>query len=171
VDIMTSGAVDAGDADGRHDFDFLMGRWRIWNRRLDDPVSEHPTNWQEFEATVDAEPILGGLGNFDRYFVPDFPGRGMYHGFGLRLFDPESRLWRIWWASTVGRGELDLPVVGRFDRGVGRFECDDLIGGRKVRVRFIWNEVTPASARWVQSFSFDDGHTFYENWIMMWARR
>jgi hypothetical protein len=156
--------------DGRRDFDFLFGDWRIANRKLEDPLAAEPTKWLEFEATSEAAPILGGLGNFDMYSAPDFPGRPGYHGFSLRLFDPEAGLWRIWWASTVGRGELDTPVVGRFRDGVGRFECDDVLDGRRVKVRYDWTEITPSSARWEQSFSFDDGQTFEKNWVMELTR-
>jgi hypothetical protein len=156
--------------DGRHDFDFLYGDWWIANRKLEDPLAEEPTKWLEFEATANARPILGGLGNYDTYSAPDFPGRRGFHGFGLRLFDPETALWRIWWASTIGRGQLDTPVVGRFHDGDGRFKCDDIIQGRALVVRFDWKDITPASARWEQSFSFDDGQSFETNWIMNWTR-
>jgi len=161
---------DSGD--GRHDFDFFHGEWRIANRKLADPLAEGPESrrWLEFEATAKAAPILGGLGNHNTYSAPDFPGCADFHGFALRLFDPESGLWRIWWASTIGRGRLDTPVVGRFKDDVGRFECDDLLGGREAKVRFDWKDITHSSARWEQSFSFDDGRTFDTNWIMEFNR-
>jgi len=153
-------------ADGRHDFDFLFGEWRIANRKLEDPLAEEPTRWLAFEATSETVPILGGLGNYDTYSAPDFPGRSGFEGFGLRLFDHETKLWRIWWASTGGRGRLDTPVVGRFRGGEGQFECDDVLAGRALKVRFDWKDITPLSARWEQSFSFDDGQSFETNWIM-----
>jgi len=164
-------APPAVEVDGRHDFDFIFGEWTIANRKLEDPLAEEPTKWLEFEATSEAAPILDGLGNFDALSAPDFPGRPGFQGFSLRLFDPETRLWRIWWASTVGRGQLDTPVVGRFRDGEGRFECDDVLGGRALKVRYEWKDITPTSALWEQSFSFDDGRSFDTNWIAELTRR
>jgi len=155
--------------EGRHDFDVIFGEWRILNRKLEDPLAER-SDWLEFDATVEVRPILGGLGNVDLYSAPDFPGRPGYEGFGLRLFDPETGEWRIWWASTNGRGRLDTPVAGRFRDGEGRFECDDTLDGRAVKVRFDWTDITSTSARWAQSFSFDGGKTFEPNWIMELSR-
>jgi hypothetical protein len=160
----------ATELDGRHDFDFLFGQWRLANRKLEDPLADGPTPWHEFEATLETLPILDGLGNIDLYTAPDFPGRGRYHGFGLRLFDPGARVWRIWWASNPGIGQLDTPVVGRFSDGAGRFECDDTIGGRELRVRYEWSDIEPSSARWEQSFSFDGGVTFESNWVIQLTR-
>ena len=152
--------------DGRHDFDFLFGRWTVANRKLEDPLADEPTPWLEFEAGLETVPILGGLGNVDLYAAPSFPGRGHYHGFGLRLFDPDAKVWRIWWASNPGNGQLDTPVVGRFSDGACRLECDDTIAGRDLRVRYEWSDIGPSSARWQQSFSFDGGLSFEPNWIM-----
>jgi hypothetical protein len=164
----SNGDLDAV-SDGRRDFDFLAGEWRIANRRLVDAFTE-ATAWEEFESTSRVRPILGGLGNVDLFRAPTFPGRPDYEGFALRLFDPRARVWRIWWASTVGNGRLDQPVIGRFHGAVGVFECDDDLGGRSVRVRFEWTVLGSTDARWIQSFSFDGGQTFAENWIMLWTR-
>jgi len=68
------------------------------------------------------------------------------------------------------RGQLDRPVVGRFRDGEGRFECDDRFGGRAAKVRFDWKDISPSSARWEQSISFDDARTFETNWIMEFTR-
>jgi hypothetical protein len=151
------------------EFDFLFGRWRIHNRRRDDPLGELES-WSEFEASSEAYPILNKRGNVQTYDAPAFPGRPGFQGYALRLLDPETGLWRIWWASTAGRGQLDSPVVGRCRDGVGQFDGKDVIGGREVHVRFLWTDITEASARWEQSFSFDGGETFIPNWLMLHER-
>jgi hypothetical protein len=152
-----------------HDFDFLFGTWRIHNRRLDDPFGDSDS-WSEFEAQSEAYPILGRLGNVQHFDAPQFPGRPGFQGYALRLLDPEEEIWRIWWASTAGRGRLDSPVLGRFRHGVGQFDGQDVIDGREIGVRFLWTEITETSAHWEQSFSVDGGKTFVPNWIMLHER-
>jgi hypothetical protein len=165
----TSTQEAASPAATPDDFDFLFGSWRIHNRRLDDPLGESES-WSEFEASSEACPILNKLGNVQTYDAPEFPGRPGFQGYALRLLDPETGLWRIWWASTAGRGQLDSPVMGRFRDGVGQFDGKDVIDGREVHVRFLWTEITDTSAHWEQSFSFDGGETFVPNWIMLHER-
>jgi hypothetical protein len=156
--------------DGRHDFDFFFGTWHVANRKRVKPLSIDDTEWIEFDAQVEARPILGGVGNVDTFTAPEFPGRPGFEGFTLRLFEPETRLWRIWWAASTGNGQIDPPVIGHFDDGVGRFECDEVIEGVPVRVRFDWKNITAASASWEQAFSFDRGATWDTNWIMQSMR-
>lgn len=154
--------------DGRHDFDFLFGRWTIHNRKLANTLRPGSTDWIEFTAEGEARPILAGLGNIDSFIATDRPGGG-YEGMTLRLFDPQTDLWRIWWASTATPGRLHPPMEGRFVDGHGIFFCDDVLEGRPIQVRFDW---TPGaqSARWEQAFSYDGGRTWETNWIMSFTR-
>ena len=159
-----------GDKDGRQDFDFLFGAWRIANRKRVNMVVPGDDEWVEFEATSEARPIVGGLGNIDTYSAPEFPGRPGFEAFTLRLFEPKTALWRIWWASAANPGALDEPVVGRFDDGHGTFECDDVVGGQPVRVRYSWI-ANAAEPRFEQAFSRDGGDTWATNWITTQRRR
>lgn len=149
------------------DFDFLPGLWDVSNRKLADTLDPDCDQWHEFDATSEARAILGGIGNIDHFRVDD----GSYEGFSLRLFDPEADLWRIWWSSTQRPGRLDPPVEGRFGAdGRARFECEDVLGGVPIRMRFDWSEITETSARWEQAFSFDGGRSWKPNWIMELTR-
>ena len=153
-----------------HDFDFYVGTWRVANRKRVHPLVPGDDEWIEFEALSQAQSIFGGAGNIDTFSAPDFPGRPGFEGFTLRLFEPSTGLWRLWWSSSTGDGRLDPPVVGRFAGGVGRFEADDTLEGIPLRVRFDWSEITESSALWEQSFSFDGGAAWDLNWTMRSAR-
>jgi hypothetical protein len=149
------------------DFDFLPGHWRVASRKLVDTLDPACEEWEEFQATSEARAILGGAGNIDHFRVEG----GDYEGFSLRLYDPDEDLWRIWWSSTARPGRLDPPVEGRFDGDRrARFECDDVLEGVPIRMRFDWSEITDTSARWEQAFSFDGGDTWKTNWIMQLSR-
>src|SRR5215208_1728960 len=162
--------MDATSRDGHRQFDFLHGHWAVLNEKLEKGLDDDSTTWFRFDSIVTVTPILGGFGNYDRYSAPEFPGRPGFEAFALRLYDPGRDVWRIWWASTSGGGDLDTPVVGRFSGDRGVFECDDVFEGRHVRMRFDWRIVAEGSARWQQSFSFDDGRNYAPNWVMHWRR-
>lgn len=151
------------DNDGRRDFDFHMRPGRIHNRRLVRRL-EGCTEWQEFDATLEAQPVIGGLGNIDFFHCPDFPG-GPFEGMSIRAFDPGTRLWSIFWLDDRSCA-LQPPVVGRFEGGRGEFLGDDTFAGKPIRVRYIWSEITGKSARWEQAFSTDRGATWETNWHM-----
>lgn len=153
-------------------FEFLDGCWNIRNRKLVDLLDPTCDEWLEFEASGEDRPILHGLGNRGRFSTEALPPSGRpFEGFTLRLFDPERDVWSIWWASTAQPGRLDPPVEGRFDHddGIGRFSCDDVIGGIAVKVRFEWLPDRDAP-EWRQSFSYDGGATWRTNWIMELTR-
>jgi hypothetical protein len=165
--------TNAPVTDGRHDFDFIHGRWHVHNRRLVDMTDPGCDEWIEYAALGEAWRLLGDLGNVDTFSVPPVPDAQppvpAFEGATLRLFEPATGLWRIWWMSSKQPGVLDEPMVGRFTDGKGLFEGADQIGGRAVLVRFDWDG--GATPRWQQSFSFDDGASWRPNWIMTFTPR
>jgi hypothetical protein len=159
-------ASAATPRDGRHDFDFFVGRWRVAHRRLRKRL-EGDTQWDEFAGSGEMRPLLGRLGNIDDNVI-ELPG-GTYRGSTLRLFDPATRLWSIWWMDSRAP-RLEPPVHGRFERGIGTFLGEDMFQGRSILVRFIWSEISATTARWEQAFSPDAGASWEVNWIMQFRR-
>lgn len=152
--------------DGREDFDFLFGRWHVANRKLTEPLDPACTTWAEFDAVAAAGPILHGLGNFDSFNATAGADGSPFQGVTLRLFDPQDRTWRIWWAATTRPGYLKPPMEGRFNGCHGVFNSREKIAGQAVDVRFDWHVSSPVTARWEQAFCLDDGQTWVTNWVM-----
>jgi hypothetical protein len=151
-------------------FEFIYGTWTVHNRKLRNVADPACEEWVEFEASSDVFPILEGIGHVDRMYVPQPSDGDPFEGFTLRLFDPSTETWSIWWSSTRSPGQLEPPVVGQFVNDLGTFECDDVVGGYAVKVRFTWqaDEMAPT---WRQSFSYDSGSTWKLNWEMTFTRR
>lgn len=144
------------------DFEFLMGRWHVRNRRLRERLVGS-TDWEEFEATSLARPTLDGLGNEDVFRTEHDGG---FTGMSFRFFDPEARRWSIYWADSRRPGLLDPPVLGSFEGDRGIFEGGDVWEGRPIRVQFVWSGIATSTPRWEQAFSGDGGTTWETNWIM-----
>src|SRR5262245_52688867 len=124
----------AAVSDGRHDFDFLAGRWSVAHRRLRRRLAGD-TAWDEFGGLCELRPMVGGLGNVDDNII-DLPA-GRYRAASVRAFDPATGLWSIWWID--GRNpRLEPPVRGRFENGGGTVLGHGGVEGRPVRARYRW---------------------------------
>ena len=155
-------------ADGRNDFDFIHGRWKVQNRRLVRRL-QGCTEWEEFDAWQEARPVLGGIGNVDR-FTARFPNGQPIEGMTLRIFDPRTKLWSIYWADDRGC-QLQPPVIGRFEDGIhGKFFGNDVFDGKPIQVVFHWAKTSADTATWEQAFSLDNGQTWEMNWRMVMTR-
>jgi hypothetical protein len=151
--------------DGARDFDFLIGHWRVHNRRLRERL-RGCTEWEEFEATHSARLLLDGLANEDELRTDFWPG---FVGMSFRFFNPATRRWAIYWADSL-RGTLEPPVFGCFKGDIGIFEGKDTFEGRPILVRFTWSGVHSGTPRWEQAFSTNVGVTWETNWIMEFSR-
>ncbi|HTV70002.1 MAG TPA: hypothetical protein VMF90_15835 [Rhizobiaceae bacterium] len=153
---------------GFADFDFLVGAWNIENESLRERL-KGSTDWERFPATSKIEKVMAGPdgvhgGNLDQMWVP---AKG-FTGMTLRLYDPKTDLWSIYWSDTKSN-RLFPPTVGRFGSdGTGEFFGDDVEGGMPVRVKFIWT--AGDSPVWEQHFSTDGGATWEKNWVMRFTR-
>lgn len=149
--------------DGQHDFDWIFGTWKATLRRLVHPLTGS-TTWIEFEGTQVSKKVWGGKAILDEFTVNSPATNTNIEGVTLRLYNPQTGEWRIYWANAK-RGIMDPPVIGRFTNGRGEFYGQDELDGRTILVRYIWSDITPTSAHFEQSFSADGGKTWEPNWI------
>src|SRR5687768_4371745 len=129
-------AIEASETSSKNDFDYLVGTWNIRNRTLKEQLAGS-NEWNEFDATQECRLILLGLANFD-IFHTEIDGKP-FEGFTLRLFDPQTRLWTIYWADS-GAVELDDGKVGSFDGDVGEFFGREVVADKDVIVKFHWDK-------------------------------
>ena len=163
-------AARAGDAPATEapagkpgDFDFLAGEWKIAHRRLKTPGTNE---WDEFEGEATCWTILSGVGSVEELRIP----ARKFAGMGLRLLDVEKRIWNDFWVNAKS-GVLTTPgQTGMFVDGVGTFTADDMDGTTPIKVKGVWDRITPTSCRWWQAVSRDGGATWEENWFMDWRR-
>jgi hypothetical protein len=160
-------AVTPSESSSKNDFDYLVGRWNISNRTLKEPLSGRD-EWQEFEATQEFRLVLLGMGNVD-IFHTELDGK-TFEGLTIRLFDPKTRLWTIYWADSK-EGRLDGGKVGSFDGENGDFFGRETVGGKDVVVRFHWDKRNPKAPIYSRAFSADAGQTWEWNWYSNFSPR
>ena len=157
---------------GAQDFDFLLGTWKIHNRRRTNPfLPEKDGVWEEFTATQTGVRYLDERLQAE-FFEGTFPGGEVRKGLTLRNFDEQTQQWEIRWLDN--RNPLSFsPLIGSFHDGIGLF-YEDLTSpadGRPVRVRFTWDHISTGHPRWQQAFSYDGGETWETNWTAEFTKQ
>ena len=150
------------------DFDFVIGDWQVRHRRLNERLTDCQV-WTEFDGEMSTHKILGGYGNVEDNLLV-FP-EGEFRAIALRSYDEKSATWAIWWLDGRNPGQLDVPVKGYFQDGVGTFYADDSHQGIPIKVRFLWLKRDHDTLRWEQAFSTDHGATWQTNWTMDFTRK
>jgi hypothetical protein len=147
-------------------FDFLVGRWSVHNRRLHAPLTGSQ-EWYDTPADAVSRTQHGGAISVDEMW---FPEQG-YAGTSFRVRTEDNR-WTIYWVNSA-TGHLQPPVSGRWNDDGTRFEGvgSDEYDGRPILARYAWHSITADRAVWDQAFSPDDGATWETNWVMTWTRR
>jgi hypothetical protein len=152
------------ERDGQHDFDFELGTWKIHLKKLVHPLTGSKT-WVEFDGTSVTRKVWGGRADLEE-FETDSPVGGHIEGLTLRLYDPKTHQWNLYWATSKS-GTIGPPTIGEFKDGRGEFYDTEPSGpnGRAILVRFIWSKTDTDSPHFEQSFSDDGGKTWEVNWI------
>jgi hypothetical protein len=149
---------------GEHDFDFLLGSWNIHLRRMVKPLSGSH-EWVEFDGTTACKPVWNGKGEIEEFKVEAREQNIHILGLALRLYNPASGQWSIYWANQAKGSIGGPPVVGEFKDGHGEFYDQEEINGRMLFTRYAWSRVNTASPHFEQAYSDDGGKTWEVNWI------
>jgi hypothetical protein len=159
--------IIASENSSAADFDFLVGKWNIHNRKLKKRLQKCD-EWTEFEAHQECRKILQGFGNTD-HFHAEVNGKP-FEGMTLRLFNPQTKLWSIYWADS-NAVVLDTPVAGSFDGNIGRFFSRSAWEGKNVIEQYQWDKTNAEIPVWSQALSIDEGKTWEWNWQMTMRKR
>jgi hypothetical protein len=154
---------NATSRDGRHDFDFEIGKWKAQVRKLIHPLSGSK-DWEEFDGTVVTTPFMEGRGNLSEMNVDGATTHTHIQIIAVRLYNPTSAQWSIYGASAQ-TGVFDPPQIGQFDGDRGEFYASDMYHGRAIYIRYVWQNMSPTATHFEQAFSSDGGKTWEVNWI------
>jgi hypothetical protein len=155
--------------DGQHDFDFLVGSWKFHLKRLVRRLAGS-TEWVEFDGTTVCRKVLDGRGEVEEMNVDSAEKHVHIQGLALRLYNPESHQWSIYWVNGADGVLEQNPMVGEFSNARGEFYNQQIYEGRAIYARFVWSDVTTNSPHFEQSFSADGGKTWETNWITYQTR-
>ena len=156
----TTGAQEAA-SEGASDFGPLIGSWKFQVKRLQHPLSGS-TTWIDLQGTGECFKVWDGRANLDT-IEADGP-TGHLEGLTLRLFNPQTHQWSLYWANSK-IAKLDPPQVGEFKNGRGDFYAQDTINGKTILIRYDWTNLTTSTPHFEQAFSDDGGKTWEVNFI------
>ncbi len=159
--VKSSAPADSTERDGQHDFDPILGSWKFELKRRMHPMTGSNT-WVDLSGTGVCYKIWDGRAQLDTVELDGSTGH--IEGLTLRLYDPTSREWRLYWANSR-IGILDPPQVGKFKDGHGDFYTQDTINGKTLLIRYDWTKLTTSAPHFEQSFSDDGGKTWEVNFI------
>lgn len=150
-----------------HNFDFLIGKWNVLNRRLKDRLT-NCDEWIEFSAAMETKPILNGLGTMDEMKSSHFGDN--FVGLSIRILNPFTDEWTIYWADTASP-EIGLKpqVIGKFENGKGTFFGKEDYQGKEVKLRFLWIKESSNTAQWEQAYYDEASQVWETNWTMLFT--
>jgi hypothetical protein len=146
-----------------NDFDFLQGKWKVHNRMLKTRLA-NSDEWIEFEAELHMKKTLNGFGNLENFYSNN--NENPFEGMAIRLYNKETRLWKIYWIDSNGMAMDEKPVTGSFENKVGKFYAKDIFNGKEIIVLYQWDATNSAHPKWSQAFSTENGKTWEWNWKM-----
>lgn len=163
---MSESTFTRQEQDGRADFDFFIGSWKLRNRVLREWL-RGSTSWEEFGGVSVSRKLLGGLGHIEEVTLER--ASGITEEVVARFYDPQTQQWSIYEADS-GSGFSSRPVIATFKDGRIVGYSHEPWEGKHIFRRVTWSEITAASFHWEQAFSADGGTTWETNWIADFTR-
>jgi len=142
------------DVEVEHGLEWQLGEWQGTRR---DP--HHEGGGSESAMKMRVETILDGAGQTRAMEIVH--DGGVYRGFAVQVYDPETKLWRREYVNDVRRTFASLEGQVEGERSVWR----SVTVGRSRESRLVSER--PEPDRWVRTMavSEDDGETWRELWI------
>jgi hypothetical protein len=159
-----AGAVSSGNAG---DFDFQIGTWRVDVERLARRLAGSH-DWSTYIGSLVVRRLWNGGANVGELDVRH--GADRIEAIILRTYNPQKRQWSDYSVDPANGSVLFPPAVGRFSNGRGELYDRETYGGRKILVRYVFDDITARSCRFVQSFSADNGKTWEPNMVALFTR-
>jgi hypothetical protein len=153
--------------DHQHDFDFEFGSWKAHlcvRQRL-----SNESTWAELDGTSVVRKIWDGRANAGELEV----GNASTHieGLTLRLYNPKTQQWNIYWSNSKDGAIGGAPMFGQFNNGRGEFYGQDSgANGASIYARFVFSDITATSFKFEQAFSNDGGKSWETNWTATFTR-
>src|SRR5215472_14201393 len=82
--------------DGRNDFDFELGSWKIHLKKLLHPLTGSK-EWVEFDGTSVTRKVWDSGSQIERFETDGAIGH--LEGLTLRVYRPEAHQWYLYWAN------------------------------------------------------------------------
>jgi hypothetical protein len=149
------------------DYSFLIGKHKVHHRKLKERFN-NCEEWIDIEGSKTTELLLTGISNIEKHYLSDSNQKPM-EAFALRLFNPETKLWSLYWADS-NSGVLDSPLLGSFENNIGLFFGKDIFDGKDILVQFQYDRTDADNPVWGQAFSNDNGKTWEWNWFMFYEK-
>jgi hypothetical protein len=147
--------------DGRHDFDFCVGKWKTHISQLINPLS-HFNDWVKLEGDVTIRSIGDGKGFLEEIEVVNASVH--FNAITLFLYDPKAGQWSETF-TNLSSGVPEIPKIGEFKDGVAEMYATKTFNGRAILVRGKWSNITANTHTYEEAFSEDGGKTWETNLI------
>ena len=151
-------------------FDFLVGQWEIVAQPRVEGLAARIHGSPKFPGTWKAWRALDGWGIEDELRLTDESGNPRAFTHCVRMYDPTARQWKLSlvdvYRSTVfsATGEWRDDTMHVSSQGT---DAD----GRAYKTRTRFHDISANGFRLQQDRSYDDGHTWIEEFLRIEAKR